>query len=247
MEKMENRMFVGTSGWHYDHWKGLFYPEGLSKSRWLGHYVRHFNSVEINATFYSSFADTVYVKWREAAPEGFRYVLKVPRLITHLKHLRGVRDDIREFCRACSLLGEKRGPLLLQIAPSMPVEPDLLREALLSFDDPHAVAVEFRNRKWLTDKTRDLLRETGSVFCNMDSPEGGFTDWASPDRGYYRLHGRKRWYSYDYTDAELEAAARFILARGHRECYVFFNNDADACAVKNAAAFRGFLETAGKG
>ena len=237
MTSSETKYYVGTSGWQYDHWRGVFYPDGLAKTRWFEHYRAHFNSVEINATFYGRFKDSTWRTWRDRAPRAFKYVVKAPRLITHMRHLKNVCGDIETFMRSAMLLGDSLGCVLLQLAPNTPYDPGVLRDALNCFPDPRRVAVEFRDEKWLTDETRAALHDTGSALCNADSPRAGFAGWAVPPIGYYRLHGRSRWYAYDYSDDELAEIARFIRGQargGVNECFVFFNNDAHGFAVKNA-------------
>ena len=236
---MAAQFLVGTSGWTYDHWKGSFYPEGLSKSRWFDHYATKFPTVEINATFYRTFADTTYQKWRERVSADFRYMLKVPRLITHRKFLVNAENDIRAFCRSAALLQEKLGLALLQVAPQTPYDPDLLRKAILTFDKPDRVAVEFRRKDWLNDNIRTLLADCGSTFVSVDSPRQRLLDWVTSGAGYIRLHGRSRWYSHDYTPAELDEIAEFarrMTDHGAKVIYIFFNNDFEAFAPKNALA-----------
>ena len=146
--------FIGTSGWTYDHWRGYFYPQDMPKSRWFDFYAARFNSVEINATFYRTFQDQIYLKWKNRAPQGFGYVLKAPKTITHRKLLKDVEVDIQTFCRSAALLGEKLEMILLQVAPNQPCDPDLLHNALQAFSDPTRVAVEFRNKCWFN---RDIV------------------------------------------------------------------------------------------
>jgi len=231
------RFLVGTSGWTYDHWKGLFYPEDLAKHRWFEYYASLFSTVEINATFYRTFKDQTYLNWRQRAPLGFRYVLKAPKTITHRKFLDDVADDIKGFWRSACLLDDRLGMILLQLAPSMPYDLDRLRQALLAFDDPGRVAVEFRHTRWFTDETRRLLGELGVAFCNADSPRIGLTDWVTSSLGYIRLHGRKRWYAYDYSALELQEiadTARRMMRSGAGTVYIFFNNDFEGYAPRNA-------------
>lgn len=236
---------IGTSGWSYDHWRETFYPAGLAKQRWFDYYAARFDTVEVNATFYRRFRDETYHRWRERAPAGFRYVLKVPRLISHRKHLHDCAGEIAAFCRSAALLGETLGLLLLQLPPSMPYDPPRLRAALAAFGNPGRVAVEFRNPRWLTDETRALLCESGAVFCCADSPDQPLGDWLTADQGYIRLHGRQRWYDYDYPHRELEQigqAARRMVAQGARRVYLFFNNDAAGYAPHNAQQLRTMLQ-----
>lgn len=231
------RFFVGTSGWTYDHWKGYFYPDKLAKSRWFDFYASQFPAVEVNATFYRTFNDKTYLNWRKRAPQGFGYVLKAPRIITHRKYLVDVEEDIKTFYRSCSLLEDRFEMILLQVAPSTPYGLDRLRQALLAFTDPGKVAVEFRNAQWLNSDVEALLRETGATFCNVDSPRQNLTDILTSDRAYIRLHGRQHWYSYNYSISELEeiaSLARKLADRGARRVYIFFNNDFEGYAPANA-------------
>jgi uncharacterized protein YecE (DUF72 family) len=234
---MTAQFFIGTSGWTYNHWKGSFYPEGLAKSRWFDHYAALFPAVEVNATFYRRFADQTYVNWCERAPAGFMYVLKAPKLITHRKYLAEVDDEIRAFWRSACLLEDKLGLVLLQVAPGTPFDLERLRRALLAFGEPRKVAVEFRRKEWLNDETLALLRECGTAFVSVDSPRMRPVDWVTSEVGYIRLHGRSHWYSHDYTSAELDEiaeTARRMAANGVETVYIFFNNDFEGYAPKNA-------------
>lgn len=238
------RFFIGTSGWTYDHWKERFYPHGLPKSRWFDYYAAQFNSVEINATFYRTFKDQTYEKWRQRAPQGFGYVLKAPRLITHRKYLVDVEDDIRQFYRSCTLLEEKFELILLQVAPNMSYDLDRLNRALSAFPDPSRVAVEFRRPEWLNPQVMDLLRDFGAAICNVDSPRQPLTSYLTSPRAYLRLHGRQHWYSYNYSDDELRDIAdlaRRLVDQGAERVYIFFNNDFEAYAPVNAFALKGLL------
>ncbi len=235
---------IGTSGWTYDHWKGRFYPENLPKKSWFDYYASRFSSVEVNATFYRTFKDETYRKWRERAPQGFGYVLKAPRLITHRKYLVDVEEDIKAFYRSCSLLGDKFNLILLQVAPNMPVEIERLSKALQAFSDPGRVVVEFRRPEWLNPGVMSLLGELGVTFCNVDSPGGSLTGQLTSNKAYLRLHGRKHWYAHNYTHDELSeiaGLAQELASRGAKMIYIFFNNDFNAYAPANAITLQGML------
>ncbi len=231
------RFRVGTSGWSYDHWKGNFYPVELPKNRWFAFYLEHFCTVEINATFYRTFADSTYHKWREQVGVDFRYVLKVPKLITHRKCLKDCEADIRSFTRSASLLEERLGMFLLQISPTVPFDLERLRDALQVFEDPTRVAVEFRAKHWECAEVRSLLHELGAAWVSVDSPRTRLTDWVTGQRAYIRLHGRRQWYADDYSAeelAEIAKLARDMVAKGAQEVYIFFNNDFGGYAPRNA-------------
>lgn len=244
MKLRNTRFFIGTSGWNYPHWKGLFYPEDCPKSHWFEFYSRHFTTVEVNATFYRRFKDQTYHQWRERVPPEFRYVLKAPRQITHRKYLVDVKQDIQEFWASASLLEDRLGLILLQLAPSTPYDPDRLRRTLLTFEDPGKVAVEFRHKRWLTREIEGLLKEIGSVFCSADSPKMKLVDWVTSETAYIRLHGRKRWYSHNYSKEELKEIAqlaREMVNKAATRVYIFFNNDFDGYAPRNALSLMQWL------
>ncbi len=236
--------FIGTSGWTYDHWRGCFYPQELAKSRWFDFYAERFNAIEINATFYRTFQDQTYLKWKERAPQGFGYVLKAPKTITHRKLLRNVEQDIDSFCRSTALLEESFEMILLQIAPNQPYDLGLLRGVLSAFSDPSRVAVEFRNERWFNHEIEELLCSKGSAFCNVDSPQQKLTEFLTSERVYLRLHGRKSWYSSNYSSEDLRNIANLaqrLVKRGAKNVYIFFNNDFSGYAPANALSLQSML------
>jgi uncharacterized protein YecE (DUF72 family) len=237
--------FIGTSGWTYDHWKGCFYPQNLPKSRWFDYYASQFSTVEINATFYRTFKNETYQKWREHAPQEFAYVLKAPRQITHHKCLQDVEEDIRIFYQSCTLLQEKFEMILMQVSPAIPYDLTRLHKALLAFPDPGRVAVEFRRPEWFCQATMELLSGIGATLCNVDSPRQKLTGLLTSKRAYLRLHGRKHWYSYNYSLDELgeiASLARGLAERGVDRVYIFFNNDFEGFAPANALALSHLLD-----
>lgn len=241
---MDN-VFIGTSGWTYDHWRGVFYPEDLAKAKWFSYYASRFNAVEINATFYRTFKDQTFINWCNKAPQGFRYVLKAPKLITHRKYLENVAEDIHSFERSAQLLGDKLGLILLQLAPGTPYDLLRLRKALSAFSDPRKIAIEFRHKKWMTEEILQLLREFEVTYCNPDSPRSRLSEFLTSPCGYLRLHGRKHWYSYDYSRQELHEIAETVqnlAAMGAENIYVFFNNDFEGFAPRNASLLAQILE-----
>ncbi len=239
------RFLVGTSGWTYDHWKGNFYPADLAKNRWFEHYATIFSTVEVNATFYRTFQDTTYQKWYDKAPADFSYVLKAPKPVTHYKHLIDAEDEIQAFWRSANLLGDKFGLILLQVAPDTPYDLERLEKALRAFSDPGRVAVEFRNDQWYNEEVRGLLTRLGAVFCDADSPRSHLRGWVTSQTAYIRLHGRRHWYSYNYSDAELAdiaERARNMAGEGASCVYIFFNNDFEGYAPVNAQVLKKMLD-----
>jgi uncharacterized protein YecE (DUF72 family) len=236
--------YIGTSGWTYDHWKGRFYPQELPKLAWFDYYAKIFSAVEVNATFYRTFKDQTYTNWQRRAPQGFGYVLKAPRLITHRKYLLGVEEEIRAFYHSCSLLEDKFELILLQVAPNMPYDIKRLNNALSAFPDPSKVAVEFRRAEWFNQETLNLLKDLGVAICNVDSPQQKLAANLTSQRAYLRLHGRNNWYAYNYSHdelAEIADIARSLIKKGANRVYIFFNNDFEGFAPANALTLQGML------
>ena len=243
-ETRPGTFFIGTSGWTYDHWKGNFYPAGMTRSHWFGYYKQKFNAVEINATFYRSFSDSTFEKWKARAPKGFGYTLKAPKVVSHRKLLRDVEEEIHGFCRSAELLGDAYKMILLQISPEMPYDHGLLRSALQVFPDPGRVAVEFRAGYWFNPHTESLLSSVGAVFCNVDSPRQRMTEVLTSERTYLRLHGREHWYASNYSTEDLQRIAeisRRLVDRGASQVGIFFNNDYGGYAPANALSLASLL------
>jgi uncharacterized protein YecE (DUF72 family) len=237
------RLWVGTSGWHYDHWRGPFYPAALRRREWFSHYAAHFDTVEIDATFYRLPAPETFDAWREAAPAGFRYALKLSRYLTHLKRLRDPRPALRLFLERARRLRDRLGPILVQLPPRWTPDLPRLAEFLAAAPRAQRLAIEFRDPRWLTSATFELLRERGAALCIHDALADHPLE-VTADFVYLRFHGPGALYAGSYSPKRLAAEARRIRAwlRGGRDVYAYFNNDARAFAVRNALELRRYVE-----
>jgi uncharacterized protein YecE (DUF72 family) len=231
---------VGTSGYQYDHWKRLFYPEDLPKKAWFLHYAKTFDSVEINNTFYGLPAPETFDAWRKQAPVNFCYALKFSRYGSHLKRLKEPRATIRVFLRAARRLREHLGPILVQLPPHWSVNADRLQAFLQAAPRSVRWAFEFRDRSWLRDVVFELLQRHNAALCIHDMiedhPRQTTADWV-----YLRFHGAR--YSGSYSAQALRTDARWIkqqLENG-RDVFAYFNNDAEGYAVQNAAELRKYV------
>jgi uncharacterized protein YecE (DUF72 family) len=235
------RLWIGTSGWHYDHWRGRFYPRGLPRSAWFSHYAAHFDTVEIDATFYRLPEAATFDAWREAAPAGFLYALKLSRYLTHLKRLKDPAPALRLFLERARRLGDRLGPILVQLPPRW--TPDLPRLAAFLAAAPASqrFALELRDPRWLGDATFALLRDHGVALCIHDAIEDHPRE-ATADFAYLRFHGAGR--SGSYSPARLAAEARRIRAwlRRGLDVHAYFNNDAGGHAVLDAIRLRRYVE-----
>ena len=239
---MPGKFFCGTSGYAYYHWVGKFYPQDLPREKWLEYYAQYFNTVEINYTFYHMPRESTVEKWRRQCPENFLMVLKASRLITHYykKNLESASFLLGKFLKLADILGEHRGPVLMQFPPSF-ADHAVLDEFLSRIKPEHRVAMEFRNRQFLEDEAvREKLAAHNVAFCVYSWPRFGPVFAVTADFVYIRFHGAKRLYASSYSREELVPFADFAraqLAEG-RDVFAFFNNDAEGYAVDNALTFR---------
>jgi uncharacterized protein YecE (DUF72 family) len=225
---------VGCSGWFYWHWRGKFYPENSRPDVWFRHYAEHFKSVELNAPFYRWPHHANVRGWVRQAPEHFRYSIKVNRIITHEKRLVRTRMLVEEFCKFSEILGPKLGCFLFQFPPSYRYTASRLRTITTQIDPSFRCAIEFRHASWWRERVFEALRKRGLIFCTVSAPRLPDDLIRTADTVYLRLHGRSRWYRHDYSDEELSAWTENILKSGAREAWIYFDNDNEAFAPKNA-------------
>jgi uncharacterized protein YecE (DUF72 family) len=241
--RARGRLRVGTSGYQYDHWRSLFYPKGLAKRRWFAHYASHFDTVEINNTFYGLPSEHTFDAWREEAPEGFCFALKFSRYGSHLKRLQQPRDTIGRFLERADRLEDTLGPILVQLPPRLSPDLERLEAFLEAAPRDRRFALEFRDPRWLCEPVYELLRRHGAALCVHDlverHPREITADWV-----YLRFHGERYAGSYSHQFLTAEAARiRRELGRG-LDVYAYFNNDQDGHAVGNALDLRRYVEGA---
>jgi uncharacterized protein YecE (DUF72 family) len=241
---MATKHYVGCSGWHYEHWRGLYYPEDLPKSKWLPFYAGQFTTVELNNSFYRLPSEKAFTSWRESTPDGFVFAVKMSRFITHIKRLRNLDSAVETFLSRAVLLRQKLGPLLYQLPPSMKRNDELLQDFLSSLPPEYRHVIEFRHESWIDDGVFDMLRRHNVGLCVFDMPGLSCPLVATTDFAYVRFHGREGLYSSRYSDDELRRWAERIVGLGQnvRTTYIYFNNDAAAFAVKNAMTLKNLLD-----
>jgi uncharacterized protein YecE (DUF72 family) len=234
------RLRVGTSGFHYEHWRERFYPADLARTEWFEFYARHFDTVEINNTFYRLPEPEVFAAWRDRAPKSFLYSLKFSRFATHLKRLKDPVEPVRRFVGRARRLGDRLGPILAQLPRNLAPDLERLRGFLEALDPEHRWVIEFRDRDWLDEAVFDLLRRHRVALCIHDLvPRHPHA--VTADLVYLRFHGDR--YRGSYSPQFLSAQARRIadhLAHG-RDVYAYFNNDERAFAVENALSLRRYV------
>ena len=235
--------YIGTSGWHYGHWRGLFYPEKLATPKWLGFYAQHFTTVELNNSFYRLPSEKAFVNWWESSPEGFVFAVKVSRFITHIKRLKDVEEPLQNFLRRADFLQDKLGSLLYQLPPGMRRDDERLEAFLAILPRQYRHVFEFRHESWIDEGVFSLLRQYNAGLCVFDMPDFACPIVATADFAYVRFHGSTGLYRSCYSDEELSKWAEKIaeLGKNLKAVYIYFNNDAEAYAVRNAKTLARFL------
>lgn len=234
---MNGSFRVGTSGYHYEHWRSIFYPEDLPKEDWFSYYAEIFNTVEINNTFYRLPEASICENWYERAPEGFCYVLKFSRYGSHMKKLLDPESTIGNFMERANKLREYLGPILVQLPPHWGANPERLKSFLSVAPTDQRWAIEFRDADWLRDEVFEILASLDSALCIHDGiqnhPKVTTTSWT-----YLRYHGRAP--EGKYNRSKLEKSAAWIRDRLKEglDVYAYFNNDIGGHAVENAKTLR---------
>ncbi len=238
-------ILVGTSGWSYGHWKGRFYPPEVPTREWLRYYSTQFSTVEINSTFYRLPKRETVASWKESVGKGFLFSLKLNKSITHTHRLRGIEEPLMTFLGLFDELGERMGPLLVQLPPGLKQDVLLLKDFLELVPERFSLAVEFRDRSWFSDEVYSLLWEKSATFCWHDYHGMEVPKVTTSDSLYIRMHGPSGRYYGSYPQKELRELAEEIMKRSVRgKVFVYFNNDRDGHAVYNAKEFIGFLSKA---
>jgi uncharacterized protein YecE (DUF72 family) len=238
------RAYIGTSGWNYGEWRGIFFPQRLPSKQWLSFYATRFDSVEVNYTFYRLPSKGACAAWYDQTPENFQFVLKASRYITHIKRLRDARESWQGFLERVAVLKEKLGPILLQFPANFRASEanlDSLDEFLgyASRDGSRRLALEFRDRSCFESKMLRLLRRHRAALVISHSSRYPLPE-VSPtsDFMYFRFHGPKEMFASSYSAAALRNWAitmkRFLGRR--RDVYAYFNNDAGGYAPRDAQA-----------
>ena len=230
---------IGTSGWHYRHWRGGFFPATLPAHGWLEHYARHFATVELNNAFYRLPEAAMFQRWATALPDDFIVSVKASRYLTHVRRLRDPDEPVNLLMERARALGDKLGPILLQLPPNLQLEEESLRRTLKAFPRGTKVAVEFRHPSWHTPSIRRLLEDTGTACCLTDVDGRHGPLWPTASWGYVRFHHGRGQPPSCYGRTALHTWARRVaeLWPETAEVFVYFNNDLHGCAPRDARRF----------
>jgi uncharacterized protein YecE (DUF72 family) len=241
---MKPAIRIGTSGWHYNHWRGNFYPEGLPSGEWLRHYLRSFDTVELNATFYRLPKPETATLWRRQTPPGFLFAVKASRFITHIKRLGDPKQTLKLWLNWTQRLKERLGPLLIQLPPRWHLNLERLAAFLKALPPRRAQYVmEFRDPTWFTPEVYALLKRHDVSLCIYHLKDHSTPEILTSRLVYVRFHGLAK-YGGNYPTEFLKRWAEKIdgWRNENRQVYAYFNNDVGGFAPKNALELRRMLE-----
>jgi uncharacterized protein YecE (DUF72 family) len=236
--------WVGTSGWTYGHWRDRVYPHGLPQREWLPWYTTRFPTVELNASFYRLPTSAMVQRWRSVTPPGFLFAVKLSRYVTHIRRLRDVDEELGRFLEIVRGLGDRFGPLLVQLPPSFARDDDALDGFLRLVPPDVHVALEFRHPSWEQASVVDRVRAAGAAWVLADRPHARVASTVTSDWSYVRFHQGAEGSPW-YPRAKLARWADRIAGLDVRTVYVYFNNDPEGAAVENALTFGPLLADRG--
>lgn len=250
---MAAKIYIGTSGWHYDDWIGLFYPPDVTGYQELAFHAQHFNTVENNSSFYRIASEATYKTWGRMTPAGYKFSIKVNKFITHTHKLEltdEVQDKIRFVLEATQILGDKIGAILIQLPASFRFDLQKLQTFLEFFTaevraHAHAfdIAIEFRNKYWFVDEVYALLKHHNVALVAAQSSRYPGARQVTTDIAYIRLHGPEKLFASSYSKNDLKGWAAYIqsITPKVKKVYAYFNNDFHGYALENAKELQRML------
>ncbi|HLG67266.1 MAG TPA: DUF72 domain-containing protein [Acidimicrobiales bacterium] len=243
-------VLIGTSGWQYGHWRGRLYPVSVPRARWLEHYASRFGTVEVDGTFYRLPEEGTFRAWRERTPPDFVLAVKASRYLTHVRRLRDPAEPVRRLLERAAALGDKLGPVLVQLPGTFRRDLGLLDEALACFAETAPglrIALEAREGSWYVDDTASVLARRGAALVLADLPGRRAPPWRTAAWGYLRFHGGRATPVPCYGRTALRTRAQQVAALWSpgEDVFAFFNNDACGCAVHDARCFAAAVTRAG--
>jgi len=232
------RLLIGTSGWVYPHWRGVFYPDDLRERDWFEYYSRFFKTVEINNSFYRLPSRQVFESWKKMAPPDFLFTVKANRFITHIKRLRDAADSVKKFYENLEGMKDKCAAVLFQLPPRWKLDLERLKNFLIDIPKSYRLVFEFRDETWLVEPVFEILREHRAALCFADRPFYPGPKDITSNFCFYRMHGGRGELAPGYTEKELRCLTEEIVSHllEDRDVFAYFNNDYAGYAVENALA-----------
>ena len=251
---MKTQLYIGTSGWHYNDWLGLFYPPEITGYNELRFHAQHFNTVENNSSFYRIAQESTYKTWARMTPENYKFSIKLNKLITHIHRLE-LNDEVREkthyILTSTQILKKKLGAIVIQLPPSFRYDVEKLEKFLAFFtakiqtlEYKCDVAIEFRNKYYFTDEVYKVLKKHNTALVTAQSSRYPEVRHLTADFTYIRLHGPEKLFASSYSTEQLEDWATYIrsISSKVKKIYVYFNNDFHGYALENARQLNEILK-----
>lgn len=239
---MPKRYYIGTSGWHYNHWIGPFYPPEFKPKDFLGFYIQYFDTVELNNPFYHLPKPQVFKGWHQQTPKGFIFSVKASRYITHVKKLKDAKESVEYFLKSAKNLKEKLGPILFQLPPRWNSNPDRLKEFLDILPKGYLYTFELRDPSWFNEEVYKLLKEYNAALCMYDFNGRLSVKEITADFVYLRFHGPGGKYRGKYSMEFLKQWAQDMKNWKVKAVYCYFDNDDSGFAVDNAKELKQLLK-----
>jgi uncharacterized protein YecE (DUF72 family) len=238
---------IGCSGFYNKHWKGVFYPLGMAQQHWFGYYCEHFNSLELNVTFYRFPKPEILQGWWIKSPEDFQFSVKAPRAITHLRKFNDCEHLLFDFYDACEKgLKNKLSALLFQLPPTLHYTEDKLEKICKSLNPSFLNVIEFRHESWWNEQVFDMLKFHNIIFCNVSHPKLPERIIINTDKAYVRLHGVPEMFYSEYSQAYLKNLLDTLNTYPElTEAYIYFNNTAGNSGIINASELRAMAASGG--
>lgn len=240
------KIFIGTSGWFYDHWRGYFYPKEKKKENLFSYYSNFFDTVEINNTFYRLPSEKTFEKWLAITPRKFVYAIKASRYITHIKKLKDSEKATKKFFKTIELLGLNLGPILFQLPPNWSINTERLNNFIGKLPKKYKYVFEFRDKSWITEEVKIILKENNCAFCIYNLEKYITPKWVTADFVYIRLHGpEKLAYKGKYSEDKLKDWAKDIKdwQKQGKDVFCYFDNDEKGYAPINAKQLKILVST----
>lgn len=227
---------IGCSGFHYKEWKEVFYPKGMAQRLWFNHYCEHFDTLELNVTFYRFPQLSFLQNWYQKSPDRFLFAVKAPRLITHYKKFDDTTSLLNDFYQTIQEgLQHKLGCVLFQLPAQLFYTDELLQKIIQQVKPAFTNVVEFRHPTWWQPHVYETLAQHHITFCSISHPQLPDEVICNTDTVYYRFHGVPSLYYSAYEESFLQKIATAIKnAKQVKRAFLYFNNTADTAAIENA-------------
>ncbi|MHA3789094.1 DUF72 domain-containing protein [Flavobacterium hauense] len=226
---------IGCSSYATASWQPLFFPEDLPRKLWFEYYCKHFNTYELNATFYRFPTLKSLESWYDKTPDDFVFSIKVPKTITHIKRMEDCKEEIEKFYNVTrDGLKDKLGCVLFQLPPSFTYSPERLETVIMAANSEFNNVVEFRHESWWIEDVIKILSANNIAFCSVNYPKLPTNVIKTTQTGYVRMHGNPKLFYSEYTRKQIENLYNEVKGQNFRQAYIYFNNTASTAGIINA-------------